>query len=291
MSLFAFAFLEISAIYIILAWGIYLPFRANQAYVGAVYSMCMGAYFAGYVSRDLGWPFWLAIIGAAIFCMLFSLIFAYNLASLAGFPMMIGSTALVFISQTVIVNLPFLGGPLGFYGVPFVPQNILLATTYGIVLVVGVLIYRLDQSYIGRAMDATRFDPRVAASLGIDVIKLSMQLQIMSSILGAVAGALFAFTLGSVTISSFGFPLVTFTMALVVVGGMNTMWGIVIASPALFSISQFVPSVMKEFSYIIYAILLIVVLVIRPSGAIDRKTLRSITAFGRRLMKRHVSSS
>ena len=286
MSLFTFYFLEFTAIYIILAWAIYLPFRINQVYFGSIYSMCVGAYFSGYISREFGWPFWLALAGAAVLCVLISLIFAHKLASLAGFPMMLASTAFVFIIQAVIRNLGFLGGSTGLYGIPFVPQYSLLVLTYGIIVITGFFIYRLESSHLGRAMDAIRSDPTVASSLGIDIKKVSVQLQIMASALGGISGGLYAFTFCNISLEAFGFSLITFTVSIVIVGGMNTMWGILITAPLLWSISQFVPDALKNYSNIIYAALLIIVLILRPAGLIDRKMLKGIHTFFGFVMRR-----
>lgn len=273
MSLFTFYFLELTAIYIILAWGTYLLFRANQVYFGPIYCMCLGAYISGYAARDLGLPFGLAIFIAMLVCMLFSLIFTHRLAKLPGFPMMLATTALVFIVQTVIRNLSFLGGSQGFFGIPYVPKYTLLAVTYGVTIIVAFLIYRLDHSHIGRAMDAIRFDPKVASTMGVDTTKLSVQLQLIASALGGIAGGFYAFTLGNIAPSSFSFSTIVNVVAIVILGGMHTMWGIIIVAPVVFAISHFVPA---GFANIVYALLLIIVLIVRPNGLIDRKIIRFI---------------
>ena len=78
MTSLQFYFLEFSAIYILLAWAIYLPFRADQPYFGPFYSMCLGAYFAAYTSVNWGWPLWLVLIGAVALCVLFSFLFKFD---------------------------------------------------------------------------------------------------------------------------------------------------------------------------------------------------------------------
>ena len=152
MSHFAFYFLEFSAIYILLAWAIYLPFRANQPYFGPFYSMVLGAYFAAWASIHWGWPFLLVLVGAMAFCILFSLIPAFKLASLGGFPMLIATMALFFIVQTAVRNMEILGGRFGLFGIPHISSGIMLIVTYAILLIAGLCVYRLDNSHIGRAL-------------------------------------------------------------------------------------------------------------------------------------------
>ena len=286
MTQFQFFFLEFSAIYILLAWAIYLPFRADQPYFGPFYSMCLGAYFASFTSITWGWPFWLTIIGAIAFCILFSLIPAFKLARLGGFPMLIATMALFFIVQTAARNMQILGGRFGLFGIPPLPQFVLLGVTYGFVLIVGFCVYRLDHSHIGRALDAVLFDKQVAASVGINTAKLSIQLQLISSAIGALAGVLYANTFSGVFYEAFGFPLILYGMTILIFGGMYTMWGIIIAAPVLWGVTQILPEALKAFSIIIYGALLIVMLLIRPNGIIDRKMTTALSDRTRALFKR-----
>jgi branched-chain amino acid transport system permease protein len=282
LTTFQLYFLEFSAIYILLAWAIYLPFRANQPYFGPFYSMALGAYFAAYTSVNWGWPVWLVLIGAVAFCLLFSLIPAFKLAGLGGFPMLISTMALFFIVQTAARNLAFLGGRHGLFGIPPLSTPVLLGVTYGLLLLVGFLVYRLDHSHIGRALDAVHFDHKVAATLGVNTTRLSVQLQLIASAIGGVAGVLYAYTFSGVFPEAFGFNLILYGMTILTVGGMYTMWGVIPAAPILWGVSQVLPDSLKTFAIIIYGTLLIIMLLARPSGVIDRQTIRSLrTLFGR----------
>lgn len=285
MTQFQFFFLEFSAIYILLAWAIYLPFRANQPYFGPFYSMCLGAYFATYTSINWGWPFVLTLVGAIAFCILVSLIPAFKLAALGGFPMLIATMALFFIVQTAARNTQILGGRHGLFGIPPLPPFVLLGITYGFVLIVGYCIYRLDHSYIGRALDAIFFDKHIASTLGINTAKLSIQIQLISSAIGALAGVLYANTFCGVFHEAFGFPLILYGMTIVIFGGMYTMWGIIIAAPVLWGVTQVLPESLKAFSIIIYGALLIVMLLIRPNGIIDRKTTKALSEWAKNFLK------
>jgi len=286
VSNFAFYFLEFSAIYILLAWAIYLPFRANQPYFGPFYSMVLGAYFSAWAATAWGWPFWLVLIGAIAFCVLFSLIPAFKLASLGGFPMLIATMALFFIVQTAVRNMETLGGRFGLFGIPHFSSYILLAVTYALLLIVGLCVYRLDHSYIGRALDAVFFDRSVASTVGINTTKLSIQLQLIASGIGGLAGSLYAYTFGGVFPDAFGFPLILYGITIVVFGGMYTMWGMIIAAPVLWSISQVLPASLRAFAVIIYGALLIVMLLLRPCGIIDRGMTRAVARGARLLFRR-----
>jgi len=286
LTLFQFYFAEFSAIYILLAWAVYLTFRINQLYLGPLYSMCLGAYFGAYAALNWGWPFWLIFIGAVGLSLLFSLIPSFRFARLGAFAIVIATMALLFMVQTVIRNWEALGGARGLFNIPHIPRQIWLGVTYGFVLIIGFCVYRLDHSHIGRAMDAVHFDRDVAATLGIDVSRLSIQLQLFSSAIGGIAGVLYVFTLGSVFPDAFGFFLLMYVITIVVFGGMYTMWGIIIASPVLWGVGQFLPAGLVGFSVIVFNVLLIGVLLIRPSGMINRKSVRAITNGCKDLLQR-----
>ena len=286
MSLFQFYFLEFSAIYILVGWAVYLMFRINQPYFGALYSMCIGAYFAAFSSINWGWPFWLILVVAVVLCIVFSLVTAFRLARLGPFAMVIASMGILLIIQTAVKNIEILGGHHGLFGIAFLPMSIQLGITYCFLMITGYCIYRLDYSHIGRAMDAVHFDRDIASSMGVNVCKLSVQFQVISCAIGGIAGVLYAFTMGGVFPEAFDLIFIMHAMTMVVFGGMYTMWGIIIAAPVLWGFSQFLPEAVMSLSVIIYGVLLIVMLLARPSGIIDRKMTRAVArgfaALGRR---------
>jgi len=286
VTLYQFYFLAFSAIYIMIGWSVYLMFRINQPYFGSLYSMCIGAYFAAYASIHWGWNIWLILIGAIVLNVLFSLILAFRLAKLGPFPMVIASMAVLFIIQTAVKNFDILGGRYGMFGIPLLPSSVILAITYGFLLLIGYFIYHLDYSHIGRAMDAIHFNRDVASTLGINVSRLSVQFQVISSAIGGIAGVLYAYTMGGVFPEAFNLSLMMYAITIVVLGGMYTMWGIIISAPFLWNIEQFLPKSMTGLSIIVYGVLLIVMLLVRPGGIIDRKMVKRITQLPGRLMKR-----
>jgi len=276
MTQFQFYFFEFSAIYIMIGWAVYIMFRINQPYFGSLYSMCIGAYFAAYTSINWGWPLWLILIGAITVSIFFALIPAFRLAKLGPFPMVIASMAILFIIQTAVKNIDTLGGRSGLFGMPFMPHPVTLSITYGFLLFIGYLVFHLDYSHIGKAMDAIHFDRDMATTLGINASRLSVQLQVISSAIGGVAGVLYAYTMGGVFPEAFSMSFMMHAITIVVLGGMYTMWGVIIAAPFLWSINHFLPENMTGLSVIVYGVLLIVMLLVRPSGVIDRKLLKII---------------
>jgi ABC-type branched-subunit amino acid transport system permease subunit len=74
-------------------------------------------------------------------------------------------------------------------------------------------------------------------------------------------------------------------MTILTVGGMYTMWGSIIAAPILWVFTQVLPDSLKTFGIIIYGALLIVMLLARPSGVIDRGTAAAVSRRWKSLFK------
>jgi branched-chain amino acid transport system permease protein len=184
------------------------------------------------------------------------------------------SIALVFMVQSVVRNLEFLGGSIGFY-MPRVSYVEILS--YVSLLVVGVFIYRLERSRFGRALEAMLEDPDLAASMGINTTRINIYVLTLSSVIGALAGVIFAFNLGAIYPDSFGFALMLYATTMLFVGGRFTMWGAVLAAPILFGLPRWLPHSMAQYSNYIYGALLVIVLILRPQGVVTRGLLRRIS--------------
>jgi branched-chain amino acid transport system permease protein len=267
---------------ILLVWAFYMPFRLGQLYNGPVYCMAIGGYFAALVVKELGWPFILAVLGAAVMGAIFGFLPALGFSRTTGVTTAVASMALIFIVQSVIGNLGFTGGAGGIQDIPKV--DYLLPATWGAVVIVGFLIYRLDHSRIGRAISMIGTDPDLARTLGIDVRWMTVFSLTSSSALGAMAGAFYAFNLRALRPGVLAFSVVLTTVAMLFIGGRHTMWGAFVAVPLLWGLPQWLPSSVAPYTQFVYGAVLILVLVFRPSGLITPGLLRSFDL--RRLRRR-----
>ena len=259
--------------------------RTGQMYNGPIYCMAVGGYCAAYTVRDLGWPFGLALIAGVALSALFGLLPALGLARVYGLPIAVASIALIFIIQSVIRNLDFLGGAGGFWHIPEVKH--LLPITYGILLIVGFFIFRIDHSRFGRAMEVVLVSRNVAANLGINFTRLSILLQVISCAIGGLAGVIYAFTLGTIFPETYGFTMLVYVWNMLFLGGRYTMWGAVVAAPIIWGLPQWLPQSIAVYSTIFYGALLVIVILLRPQGFITRDLVRSVSTVTR-VWVRHV---
>jgi len=153
---------------------------------------------------------------------------------------------------------------------------------FALALVAGVLLVnmRLRDSRHGRAWMALRDDEEVAASTGVPIMRTKLLAYGVGAALGGVSGAFLASYLGFVNPNQFTFSFSIFILAMVVLGGLGSIWGVVLGAIVLSAINNYLlPKIgLTEITSGIYGFLLVFLVVVRPRGLLaDRRsvTLRS----------------
>ena len=177
-------------------------------------------------------------------------------------------------------NLPgeiIYNGPAGATGVDKISTF-----TMGFVLVLFTLfvVFNLINSRSGRAIMAIR-DARVAAeSVGINVTKYKMMAFVISAALAGMAGALYGLNISSVTAAKFKFDTSILVLVFVVLGGIGSIRGSVIAATLL----TILPEVLRAFSdyrMLVYAVVLIAVMLATNSPFLAGKLQQVKALFNR----------
>jgi len=269
-------YLQILGVYILLLWAMYIPFRGGQLFNGPFYCMAIGAYTAAYTTKYLGYPHGVAIILALLLATIIGFLTAMAFSRTTGIVTATASMALIFISVAVINNIDLIGAARGIWGIPKFQG--LLPAIYISVVICGIIIFRLESSRFGRALEAMRTDMDLARTLGMNLPRISTFVMTLASAIGALAGVFFAFTMQSILAQNFSFSLVLTIMAMLFIGGRYTMWGILVSAPILWAIQLWFPSSISQFTNIFYGCLLVIILVFRPEGIISREMLQKLTS-------------
>jgi branched-chain amino acid transport system permease protein len=171
---------------------------------------------------------------------------------------------------------PLVGGPQGMRGVSkaeifgFNPQDnpqhfYYLALAF--VLLALFISWRLAASRVGRAWTAMREDEQVADAMGVSTIKYKLLAFAMGGAIGSLGGALFAVALGSLTPTSFEILVSITALAVVVLGGLGSLPGVVVGAMVLIGL----PGLLREFEeyrLLIYGGAIVAIMVLRPQGLI-----------------------
>lgn len=146
------------------------------------------------------------------------------------------------------------------------------AWIYYIVLAFTVVVFWLIRNFVGgsvgRALAGVREGELAASSMGVDVNRLKVVVFGVGAMLAGVGGALATFTIGFIGPDSFTLMLSIGFLAAIVVGGLGTIWGALVAGLFL----QFVPSYASDLgqalSGAVYGGLLIVCMFLMPKGIV-----------------------
>ena len=145
--------------------------------------------------------------------------------------------------------------------------------------------FRLRDSRVGRAWIAMREDEDAAASAGVPIVRTKLLAYGVGAALGGMSGAFLASYLSTVNPNQFRFSFSIFILAMVVVGGMGSIWGVVVGAIVLSAINNYLlPNVLydvpsrvgldfdlSQVASGIYGFLLVIMMLLRPAGLIPAR--------------------
>jgi branched-chain amino acid transport system permease protein len=145
--------------------------------------------------------------------------------------------------------------------------------------------YRLRDSRLGRAWIALREDEVAAASMGVPLVKTKLLAYGTGAAFGGVGGAFIASYLNTVNADQFAFSFSIFVLAMVILGGLGSIEGVVLGAIVLsFINNNLIPDVfndypskvgldfdLTELSFGIFGFLLVIMMVLRPEGLIPER--------------------
>jgi branched-chain amino acid transport system permease protein len=165
---------------------------------------------------------------------------------------------------------------------------------FGIALVLIVLFvnFRLRDSRLGRAWIALREDEVAAASMGVPLVRTKLMAYAVGAACGGVSGAFLGTYLNSVNADNFKFSFSIFVLSMIILGGLGSIWGVVLGALALSYINYYlIPDVfnglpgvfglnfdLTQLSFGIFGFLLVIMMVLRPQGLLpERRRQKELT--------------
>ena len=277
--------------YILLGLGLNIVVGyAGLLDLGYVAFYAVGAYFTALMTSPtsvLGWnlSFWVALPIVVVLSALVGLFIGAPVLRLRGDYLAIvtlgfGEIARVLLGSDALK--PWLGGPSGIlsvpamigegtYWLPIIGKVSGPAATYfpllGFCLLAAFVAYRLKYSRTGRAWNAMREDEDVAQATGINTVNYKLLAFAMGAAVGCVGGAIFATHLQGVVPGGFILLVSITVLAVVVLGGMGSIPGVVVGAFALIGL----PEMLREFAeykLLVYGAVLVAVMILRPEGLI-----------------------
>jgi branched-chain amino acid transport system permease protein len=272
------------ALYVLMGLGLNITLGfAGLLDLGFVAFFAVGAYIVGLLTSTAEFglaqiSFWAAVPVAVIVAMLFGAFLGLPILGIRGDYLAIatlGFGEIIRILAGSDLLKPWLGGPRGILNIPkpieLPPTHPLAGPNqiYYIALIFAVIVafvaVRLRDSRLGRTWMAVREDEDVAEALGVNLVQTKLLAYMLGAAFAGLSGAVFAGLVGSIFASSMQFFVSLNVVALIIVGGMGSIPGVIVG--AIFLIG--LPELFREFSeyrFLFYGVALIVMMRLRPEG-------------------------
>jgi len=281
--------------YVMLGWGLNIVVGlAGLLDLGYVAFYAVGAYSYALLAHNFGLSFWICLPLAGILAAFWGILLGFPVLRLRGDYLAIVTLAFGEIIRLVLLNWRSVtGGPNGipsiprpsFFGLPFAEGEGGFAAVFGLefspthrvvflyylilalALLTNWVTLRLRRLPIGRAWEALREDEIACRSLGLNTTNTKLTAFAMGAMFGGFAGAFFATRQGFISPESFNFNESALVLAIVVLGGMGSQLGVVIAATVMLGgfelFRQF-----EQYRMLLFGLAMVAIMIWRPRGLV-----------------------
>ncbi|MCO5115669.1 MAG: high-affinity branched-chain amino acid ABC transporter permease LivM [Burkholderiaceae bacterium] len=293
----------LALIYVMLGLGLNIVVGfAGLLDLGFVGFYATGAYTFALLHHWAGWSFWQALPLTGAMSALFGFILGFPVLRLRGDYLAIVTLGFGEIIRLLLVNLTdFTGGPDGisglpkpsvfglemarsasvegastfheFFGLEFNSMHMVIFLYLMALMLATITLWfsnRLLRMPIGRAWEALREDEIACRSLGLNPMTIKLSAFTMGAMFAGFGGAFFAARQGIVNPESFTFIESALILAIVVLGGMGSQLGVILAAILITAL----PELAREFSeyrMLVFGLVMIVMMIWRPQGLLPMK--------------------
>ena len=177
------------------------------------------------------------------------------------------SLAFMFIVKSLFENLQFVNGARGMSGQPDW-AGLPVVFTWAVLCVWS--INNFVTSTLGKALNAVRDNELAAEAMTVNTRRTKMTGFLFAAFWAGVAGGLFAHVLRYINPSTFGIQYLAETLAMVYFGGLNSVYGSIVGAVSISLLGEALRP-LEIFKWIVIPLLLILVMVFRPTGLIAFK--------------------
>ncbi len=279
---------------IILALSVYIPLSTGQLSLASAGFMGLGAYTSALLTIHFELPILVGILAGTLLAGLCGILIGLPTLRLQGVYLAIVTLGFGEVIRVVFINWESLTkGSVGISGIPhigreilsslkglgFNPQNIGLQNNQFIFLSILILLLitvifliwffrRQHYSRVGRAYAAIKLDEKAAESMGINITYYKVLAFTQGALLAGFAGSIYAHVLAYISPADFSYHRAVDILVFTVFGGSEVIWGPIFGAVFL----TFLPEVLRfisEYRYMIYGLMIIILMAVRPQGLID----------------------
>jgi ABC-type branched-subunit amino acid transport system permease subunit/pimeloyl-ACP methyl ester carboxylesterase len=236
----------------------------------------LGLYTYGILAKVVGIDPWIAILLGGVVAVAFAALLAIPILRLEGiYVILVTIAAAQLLSRIIISQSEYTGGSVGMVLLPrltigdfklsgngrigyyYAALALLVAST--------VFLYKLERSSLGRAIKALHDNKYYAISRGVSEARIRLLTLCASAIFPGIAGGLYGAYVRVASPGVFGLGFLTLVLSIVLVGGIATMWGSLVAAFVIMLLSEALADY-GAWRDIVTALLIIGVVVVYPGG-------------------------
>lgn len=287
--------------YIMLGWGLNIVVGlAGLLDLGYVAFYAVGAYSYALIALNFDLSFWQCLPLAGAFAALFGILLGFPVLRLRGDYLAIVTLGFGEIIRIILLNwYEFTKGPDGisgiprpsFFGLPFTNQEGVVTSFHkyfgieyvsthrivfmyylilGLALLTNAFTQRIRKLPVGRAWEALREDEIACRALGINPRNTKLTAFAIGAMFAGFAGSFFATRQGFISPESFTFIESAIILAIVVLGGMGSQLGIVLAAVFLIGMTELFRE-LEQFRMLAFGAGMVAIMVWRPRGLLTRR--------------------
>ena len=285
--------------YIMLGWGLNIVVGlAGLLDLGYVAFYAIGAYSYALLANYFDWSFWICLPMAGVFAGISGILLGFPVLRLRGDYLAIVTLGFGEIIRVILLNwYEFTGGPdgisgiprpsffglefkrssegtfSGFFGLDYSSMHRIIFLYYlilALALLTNFVTLRLRRLPVGRAWEALREDEIACRSLGINPTNTKLTAFAIGATFGGLAGSFFATRQGFISPESFTFIESAVILAIVVLGGMGSQIGVVLASVVLIGGTELFRE-LEEYRMLAFGALMVGIMVWKPRGLLANR--------------------
>lgn len=290
-------------IYVMLGWGLNIVVGlAGLLDLGFVAFYAVGAYSYALLSTTFGWSFWVCLPLAGLFAAGFGVALGFPVLRLRGDYLAIVTLGFGEIIRVILQNWQDLtGGPAGIsgiprptlFGLPFLARapeggqtfaeffglkfsgDHRVIFLYFVILMLALLTnlftLRIRRLPVGRAWEALREDEIACRSLGLNPTTIKLSAFATGAMFAGFAGSFFATRQGFISPESFTFIESAVILAIVVLGGMGSQVGVVLAALLLVGLPEWFRE-LQQYRMLAFGGAMVLIMLWRPSGLLSSRS-------------------
>ena len=254
------------------ALSVFVILATNQLSLGNAGFMAIGSYLSSFLTVEMQWPLTGAIVVAALAASITGIVVGFPALRLKGIYLAIATLGFGEMVRSFFLVFTPMGGAEGYHGMHHVALGTIWIWTAGILLP----ILLLERSHVWLQMRAVHDDETAAGLVGLNTTLIKVGAFGLGAAIAAVAGALFAHHHVYIEPGNFGFERsIDFVLA-VILGGSTVGIGSLAGAAVLVLLPEWLRFI-ADWRLAAFGALLIIVLLTRRQGLLDRPLLARLT--------------